>query len=91
MKCKEVYEYVCENLDEQPDSPRCRQIRRHLESCPSCQTYLDGLKKTVALYRIEGDVKMPKAVHTRLVHALNSALPPGGPGALSPAKKRLAR
>jgi anti-sigma factor RsiW len=70
MKCKEVYLHICDNLDEQIDSPRCREIRAHLGICPDCQSFLATLKKTVGLYRTMPQPKLPRGAHGRLLHAL---------------------
>ena len=51
IKCREVFSYICDNLDERLDSPQCRELRSHLTRCPNCLAYLDSLKKTVGLYR----------------------------------------
>lgn len=51
MNCKKTYKYICENLDEDFNSPICSEIKEHLKNCPNCTTYLDTLKKTVILYR----------------------------------------
>jgi len=66
MKCRDVYLHICENLDQGADSPRCRQIRRHLEACSDCASYLDSLKKTVDLYRALPDPRIPRGAHLRL-------------------------
>jgi anti-sigma factor RsiW len=70
MKCKDAYLHICENLDEDIDSPRCREIRAHLTECPDCQAFLTTLKKTVVFYRAMPQPKMPRGVHGRLIHAL---------------------
>jgi hypothetical protein len=51
INCLEATKHICGELDEHIDSPKCRAIRKHLESCPNCTTYLDTLKKTVLIYR----------------------------------------
>jgi hypothetical protein len=51
LHCSEVAKYVCENLDEQLNSRKCRAIKMHLQTCPKCAKQLDSLKKTVFLYR----------------------------------------
>ncbi|HTY01180.1 MAG TPA: zf-HC2 domain-containing protein [Bacteroidota bacterium] len=68
MRCIDAYRFICDNLDQSVDSPECREIRRHIEGCPDCQSYLDSLKKTVVLYRAETSAKsVPPAVHRRLM------------------------
>jgi len=73
MKCKQVYHYICDNLDADIDSPRCRQLKRHLEACPDCAAYLDSLKKTVLLYKNLPAPTVPLSVHKQLFKAINVA------------------
>jgi hypothetical protein len=70
MKCREAYRHICDNLDEQIDSPRCREIRAHVSICPDCQSFLSTLKKTVGLYRTMPQPKLPRGAHGRLLQAL---------------------
>jgi anti-sigma factor RsiW len=72
MKCEDAYRFICDNLDAKMDSPRCRQIKQHLASCPECRRYLRSLRTTVALYRKEPSPHVPTAVHRNLL-ALVSA------------------
>jgi hypothetical protein len=46
-----IFRHLCENLDQNLNSPRCREIKKHLEGCFDCNAYLASLKKTIALYR----------------------------------------
>ena len=48
---KKMFRYICENLDEEIDSAKCREIRKHIEGCTDCEAYLESLKTTIALYR----------------------------------------
>ena len=43
IRCKDVFEHVCENLDRDINSPECREFKRHMDQCPNCVAYLDGL------------------------------------------------
>ncbi len=83
MNCRKVYRYICDNLDEKLDSPRCRQIRRHLDGCPECQEYLKSIKLTVKLYRAAPPPQIPAATHNRLMKVLNLELGKHG----TPARK----
>lgn len=71
MKCKEAYFRICENLDADPNSAKCRQVLKHLESCPDCSAFLDSVKKTISLYRAEPAPHMPAGAHKRLVKAID--------------------
>lgn len=72
MKCAEVYLHICDNLDQDIDSPRCREIKKHLVTCPDCVAYLDSLKKTVALYRAVPAPRAPRAARANLLRALRT-------------------
>jgi anti-sigma factor RsiW len=68
--CRQVYQHICDHLDEDLSSPRCRRIRQHLEGCPNCMAYLDSLKKTIILYRSSPSPTVPRVVHRSLAAAL---------------------
>ncbi len=74
MTCKKTYRYICDNLDERLDSPRCRQIRQHLENCPKCRAYLDSIKKTVALYKAGIAPDIPASAHRRLMKTIDTEM-----------------
>lgn len=58
--CSEVVKHVCEELDADLRSRRCREIRLHLKRCPNCRAYLESLKKTVQLYQAFSPPPMPQ-------------------------------
>jgi hypothetical protein len=66
MKCDEVYLHICDSLDENLGSPQCRAIKKHLERCPECQTYLNSLKTTIALYKAAPVPRLPAKAHRDL-------------------------
>lgn len=72
MKCEEVYTHICDRLDEDLASPRCRAIRKHLEKCPDCRTYLGSLKATIALYRAAPEPRLPAGAHKNLVKTISA-------------------
>jgi RNA polymerase sigma-70 factor (ECF subfamily) len=74
VTCKEVFNHICENLDEKIDSPQCREIRRHLDRCPSCVAYLDSLKKTIRLYRAYPPPRLPQKARKKLHAQLKAQL-----------------
>lgn len=49
--CREVLDYICGHFGENEDSERCRELERHLESCPDCSSYCDSIDKMIGLYR----------------------------------------
>jgi|WetSurMetagenome_2_1015567.scaffolds.fasta_scaffold40445_3 anti-sigma factor RsiW len=72
MKCDEVYLHICDSLDENLGSPKCRAIKRHLEQCPECRSYLSSLKTTIALYRAVPEPKLPAEAHKNLFKTIST-------------------
>jgi predicted anti-sigma-YlaC factor YlaD len=71
MRCPEVLEHICEELDAQISSAKCREIKRHLQECPNCTAYLDSLKKTIRLYKTYPARKVPQKARKELFSVLN--------------------
>ncbi|MBI5474742.1 MAG: hypothetical protein HY961_20575 [Ignavibacteriae bacterium] len=74
MKCEGVYKYICENLDANMKSARCRAIKKHIDSCPDCSAYLDSLKKTIMLYKKESGPSVPIHMHRQLFKMIDVAI-----------------
>jgi anti-sigma factor RsiW len=53
IRCSDVAKHVCENLDSEIDQKKCLEIKKHLTDCPNCYAYLDSIKKTIHLYKVE--------------------------------------
>lgn len=66
MKCEEVYLHICDNLDQDLNSPRCKLIKKHLASCPDCRAYLDSLKTTISLYKAMPIPSVSRPAHRKL-------------------------
>jgi anti-sigma factor RsiW len=73
MTCNEAYLRICDNLDADPNSAKCRQVLKHLETCPDCAAFLDSVKKTIALYKMLPNPRTPATAHQRLMKAINRA------------------
>lgn len=69
-KCRAVLQHVCENLDENLASKKCREIRQHLDGCADCRMYLESLKQTVLLYKAYPAPKVPRKSHALLMTRL---------------------
>jgi len=81
--CKRTYQFICENLDQDTNSPQCRAIRKHLEGCQDCRKYLLSLKKTVQLYKLLPSPRIPRSVHRELFRQIACLKPTpasGSPG-----------
>ena len=66
IDCLDVAKHVCGDLDEHINSPECRAIKKHLQSCPNCTAYLDSLKKTVLIYQHIPNPRFPKRSRKKL-------------------------
>jgi len=51
MTCREAIEFIAEYLDGALPVPVRTEFERHLAVCPSCEAYLDGYRRTVAMGR----------------------------------------
>ena len=71
LRCSEVAKYVCENLDEHLNSRRCREIKKHLQTCLKCTKQLDSIKKTVFLYRNCATPGISAQTHKKLMAGLS--------------------
>ena len=72
MKCDEVYLHICDSLDEDLGSPQCRAIKKHIERCPECRTYLGSLKTTIALYCAVPVPRLPAQAHKDLFKTISA-------------------
>jgi predicted anti-sigma-YlaC factor YlaD len=69
VKCKEVMAHICDNLGEDLDSPKCVEIKDHLESCENCKNYFDNIDTTINFYK-KYNVKLTDDAHDRLIDFL---------------------
>lgn len=69
VKCKEVMSHICDSLGEDLNSPKCINIKDHLEKCPSCQSYFESVESTVKFYK-KYNVKLDNEGHQRLLSVL---------------------
>lgn len=70
IRCPEVLNHICEELDTKLTSAQCREIKRHLAKCPNCTAYLDSLKKTITLYSSAPSARVPKKAREQLFAVL---------------------
>jgi hypothetical protein len=58
-RCREILRRVCAEAGKKESSPFCREVARHLESCPSCRAQAVSLRGTVELYRCLESERVP--------------------------------
>ena len=69
VSCKEVMSHICDNLGEDLDSPKCVQIKSHLDECESCQKYFKSVDSTIQFYK-NYNVNVDNDTHNRLLEYL---------------------
>ena len=69
VNCKEVMNHICDSLGEDLNSPKCINIKSHLEGCPSCQKYFDSVDSTITFYK-KYNVELDNKGHQRLLSVL---------------------
>jgi RNA polymerase sigma-70 factor (ECF subfamily) len=69
--CRPFMDRFCETLGEDPSSPLCRELEKHLKDCPDCSLQVNTIKRTVEIYRALPRRKVPGEVQERLLVRLN--------------------
>lgn len=72
MNCKQTYKFICENLDQDLNSPTCIQIKEHLEKCPKCKANLETLKITISLYKNQRYPQLEKSISDQIIKLAKS-------------------
>ena len=49
--CREVFARLSEYLDHELPDGTCDEIRAHIESCPPCVEFIEGVKQAIELCR----------------------------------------
>jgi predicted anti-sigma-YlaC factor YlaD len=75
MDCLETLNQICEALEEDINSPLCKEVEDHLKNCPKCCAQVDSIRKVVRLYQRVGDLDVPEPVDERLWKVLNLQRP----------------
>ncbi|MGE5399541.1 MAG: zf-HC2 domain-containing protein [Ignavibacteriales bacterium] len=66
VTCKEVMDHICDNLGEELSSPKCLEIKRHLEGCSDCRNYFKSVETTISFYK-QYNVELSEDAHERLI------------------------
>ncbi|MBN1352991.1 hypothetical protein JXJ21_26610 [candidate division KSB1 bacterium] len=76
MDCLRNLKELCARIGEDINSAKCRELKAHLEQCPTCCAYVDSVKKTIFLYQLLEDEKdVPESIDKRLWKVLNLKCP----------------
>ncbi|MFA3783640.1 zf-HC2 domain-containing protein [Melioribacteraceae bacterium 4301-Me] len=67
--CKDVMNHICDNLGEELDSPKCVEIKAHLEHCDNCKKYFKSIETTIEFYK-KYNVSLSEEAHNKLLEFL---------------------
>jgi predicted anti-sigma-YlaC factor YlaD len=65
-------EQLSDYLDDGARQELCRAIEAHLKDCSDCQVYVDGIRKTIVLYKADAQVELPGSVSSKLQSVMAS-------------------
>jgi predicted anti-sigma-YlaC factor YlaD len=49
INCKDVMAHICDNLGEELNSPKCVEIKNHIENCDNCKNYFNSVETKYSL------------------------------------------
>jgi len=61
---------LCTELGEDIDSPNCKTVQKLMNECPSCEAFVDSVKKTIRFYQ-SYTAEFSDAVQQRLYKKLH--------------------
>jgi anti-sigma factor RsiW len=71
MNHRKVFENVCNFIDGELDDETCEELKKHIAACPRCRIYVDTVRKTIVLYKVNDKAKkVPAATRKRLYAAI---------------------
>lgn len=70
IQCKDVMSHICDNLGEDLNSPKCVEIKAHLDDCDCCRKYRSSIDSTIKFYK-EYNVETSEDIHKRLMQFLD--------------------
>lgn len=61
--------HICDNLGEELNSPKCLEIKSHLQNCEHCRNYFTSIESTIEFYK-KYNVTVSEETHNRLLDCL---------------------
>jgi len=72
IECDEMIQNLNSYVDGELDSAICNDIEAHLRVCPKCRVVVNTLKKTIQLYREDGqETSLSPEAKQRLLSCLD--------------------
>ena len=67
MNHRHVFKNVCNFIDGELDARTCAELKKHVAACPKCRIYVDTVRRTIMLYKVnDKPKKLPAAAKQRL-------------------------
>jgi len=89
--CLDLLGELSDYLDGDLSPARCRAIERHLEACPCCDQFADGLRRAIAVCRQAGVKRLPREVRSRAQERIDALLSAATTSRPHRARRRAAR
>ena len=70
LPCREVMARLSEFIDRELGPGMMRKIRDHLEVCAACRRFMESLKRTSRMLRLDPSLPMPEDAARELMDAL---------------------
>ncbi len=74
VKCIDIFDLLCDYLDEELEDEICTEIEEHFEECPYCTPFFNTYQQTITLCQSTEIVEVPGKVHIRLWRALRKEI-----------------
>lgn len=72
LDCKDILQNLNDYIDGDLDVMLCNDIEDHIEGCSNCRIVVNTLKKTIHLYRVDGEkTTLPQDARKRLFASLD--------------------
>ena len=71
--CADLLRQLSAYIDDELPSDICREIRRHLGTCPNCEVFIASLKQTVTLCRHRPAPQLTSVERMNMRHAILDA------------------
>ena len=70
---KKIVDELCNYLGYNFESPMCKELHDHVQTCPECQTYIQSVKATVKICKdAYKDEPVPDDVKKNLLNMIKS-------------------
>ncbi len=76
-RCLDILRQLSAYIDDELPSKICDELRRHLGTCPNCETFVASLRQTVTLCRHRPTPDLSASARAELRQSIIKAMRPG--------------